>query len=141
MGAFTLLLALLLQPVCLAYTRMVMSHAAAEAARVVCTTPNLRTASALALRRLEAVPEVSLFHVGGERDWQVEVRREDGVAYVSIRGHAAPLPLFGAVATLVCKRDVRGLVLEAEVTEHVRPSWLEGDYESWMREWKGGARV
>ncbi len=132
-----LLLALLVQPVCMAYTCMVMRHAAAEALRVAATTKDDGVVRSFVQRRLEAVPPVSLFHVGGSQDWCIDVAHATDArsATVSVSGHLRPLPILGAVATMACKRDAIGVCVEESVTSDVRPDWLEGDYESWMSCW------
>lgn len=132
-----LLLALLVQPVCLCYTRMVMCHVAAETLRVLGTARDEGTAARFALRRLRAVPEASLFHVGGERDWDVAVTHEDGGRAVdaTISGHARPLPFFGLLALAFSERDAYGIVLRVQVRADVRPSWVGGDYGDWQQMW------
>ena len=58
--------ALLVQPACVLYTRSVMSATAHELARVVSTSRgSADEVRAYALRRLAAVPEAPLFHEGG----------------------------------------------------------------------------
>ena len=130
-------LALLLQPACLFYTRTVMQHAACLAARAALTTSSGEAAvREMALRRLAAVPEASPFHVGGRGDWQVSVEGMGGDRVsVSIRGHARPLPLAGAVLALASGSDGSGVVLEVSVTEELRPEWLEGGYGDWVSMW------
>ena len=131
-----LLLALLMQPVCMAYTRGVMEAAACGAARVLATAQgDDDLARGYALRRLKAVPEVSLFHVGGEADWDISVASSSSVATVEIRGHVRPLPLLGVVAGAFGESDAAGVVLRARVEERVRPEWLGGDYASWTGMW------
>lgn len=130
-------LALLLQPVCLAYTRTVMCAAAGECARAALTAygSDLGSCRAYALRRLEAVPEVSLFHVGGQADWQVAVSSSGNQVSVRVAGHARPLPLFGALASALGKHDGTGLLLEVSLDERMRPSWLGGGYDAWQTIW------
>lgn len=129
--------ALLLQPVCLSYTRAVMRAAAAECARATATAygGDTEACRAYALRRLAAVPEVPLFHVGGPADWNVDVERAGRQVNVHIVGHARPLPLMGLLAARALRRDGRGLVLEVSLQENVRPSWLGGDYDAWQSMW------
>ena len=131
------LLALLVQPVCLLYTRTIMGNAAAESARVMLTTPDVQVATSFALRRLEAVPPVSVFHVGGREDWDVTMRKSsDGKSVqVSVRGHVRPLPFFGELVSWVFERDEEGVVLHVEVAEQLRPEWLDGTYDAWMDQW------
>ena len=131
-----LLLALLMQPVCLAYTRSVMETAACGAARVLLTARgDDKVAREFALRRLEAVPEVSVFHVGGRDDWNLTLSCEGRTASVEIEGHARPLPLLGIVASSFGRSDSAGVVLDVSVEEQMRPEWLGGDYASWTSVW------
>jgi hypothetical protein len=132
-----LLLSMLVQPVCMGYTRMIMAHAAAETLRVMATSPDEATARNYALRRLRAVPEASLFHAGADRDWQIQVGREDEgrVAVASIAGHVRPLPFFGILASAFGERDGQGVVLRVQVRGNVRPAWVGGDYGEWQEMW------
>lgn len=134
------LMALLVQPACLLYTRAVMRGAAAETARAVLTARGDKDLSACreyALRRLAAVPEAPPFHVGGRGDWQVEISQGSGgkAISVSIMGHARPLPLFSTIVAALGERDGRGVVLRADITERMRPAWLGGDYGTWTEMW------
>ena len=135
-----LLLGILVQPVCLLYTRAVMHGTAAETARAVLTArgaEDLTECEQYARRRLAAVPEVSVLHVGGTDDWQIGVAQgDDGrVASVTITGHARPLPLFSLVSAPLAERDGTGLVLHVEVKQVLRPSWLGGSYGDWLEMW------
>lgn len=132
-----LLFALLMQPVCVLYTRMLMRHVAFQTARVLATSADVETSRSFALRRLRAVPEASLFHVGGSSDWQVRLNRSPDARFcdVTIAGHVRPLPLFGVVAGALGRRDATGLLIEVDVHERVRPDWLGGEYETWMEAW------
>jgi hypothetical protein len=125
------------QPACLLYTKAVMAQAAAELTRVRATGGSDEVCRQYALRRLEAVPEVPLFHVGGREDWQVEVAATDGGATVEARisGHARPLPLTGAFVRALGEGDPEGVVLRAETRARVRPDWVVGDYGSWTSMW------
>jgi hypothetical protein len=132
----SLVVVLLVQPVCLSYTRMLMRSAAVDAARCAATaTGGMETCQDYARRRLRAVPEVPLFHVGGETDWQISVASSDGQVSVSITGHARPLPLMGSLAALAGMSDGTGVVLRAEVTEQMRPTWVKGGYDAWQQIW------
>ena len=122
-----LLVALLVQPVCVLYTCMVMRHVAAATARVAATSTGNEDVRGYAVRRLGAVPESSVFHVGGGDDWEVSVRRgASGEVCVGIKGHVRPLPLLGVVVGALGRRDGQGILLSVEVTENTRPSWYEG---------------
>ena len=133
-----LLLGLLVQPVCLLYTKAVMAQAASELTRVRATGQSDEACRQYALRRLEAVPVVPLFHVGGPEDGEVVVSATDGGACVeaSVSGHARPLPLTGAVVRALGEGDPEGVVLRAGTRARVRPDWVVGDYGSWMSMWE-----
>ncbi|MDO5106794.1 MAG: pilus assembly protein [Coriobacteriaceae bacterium] len=130
-----LTMGLLLEPACLLYTRMAMRHAAAETARLLVTAASEDDAEAFCLRRLEAVPEVGLFHTGGQGDWEIGLSSEEGMVRVTIRGHARPLPLLGLVVGGVLGRDERGVVLEVDHSARLRPEWLGGDEHVWSEIW------
>lgn len=132
-------LALLLQPACLLYTRSVMGAAAAEGVRVMTTgVGGSEACESYVLRRLEAVPPVSIFHSGGMGDWAVSVSGpdENGRASVEVVGHVKPLPLFGTVVSALAASDDEGVVLRVRVEESVRSSWVGGDYGDWVGIWE-----
>lgn len=137
LATLMLLFGMLLQPACMLYTRMVMGHAAAQAVRVATTSCDDEVVRSFVLRRLRAVPEASVFHVGGEGDWQTSVARTSDAHRVTVEvwGHVRPLPLFGALASLAMERDAQGILLHAQVSEFVRPEWLEGSYADWVSCW------
>ena len=130
-------LALLIQPACLLYTRAVMSSAAAETARLAATASSSDDAVAFAKRRLKAIPEVGVFHVGGQDDWSVDVEGTGtGKASVTVTGHARPLPLTAAVAGALSGSDAGGVRLEVTKEVQARASWVEGTYSDWVGIWK-----
>ena len=129
-------LALLIQPACLLYTRSVMSSAAAETARLAATASASDDAVAFARRRLKAVPEVGVFHTGGQDDWSVVVEGAGtGKASVTITGHARPLPLTAAVAGALSGSDADGVRLEVTREVQAHASWVEGTYSDWVGIW------
>ena len=136
-------LALLVQPACVLYTRGVMYAAAAEACRLMATPP---TSSAVAdaarreyvLRRLGAVPDLDVFHVGGDEGWHIELVGEAGshVTGAYIATWVRPLPFLGVVAALLGPSDGNGNVLvEVTVGQTVKPDWVEGSYAGWSHLW------
>lgn len=137
--SFLILLLLMIQPVCLLYTRAVMESAASSAARLMTTSEGDadEACRAFVLRRLQAVPDVSIFHEGGPLSWDIELEHADGgSSRVRIRGVAKPLPILGAFASAFAAGDAQGNVpIEVEVSYASRPEWLEGDYESWVSSW------
>ena len=132
-------IALLVQPVCMFWTRTVMRGAAAETARLAATAAGpdaLDACERFARARLRAVPEASLFHVGGASDWQVSVAGAGtDVVEVAITGHARPLPLMSAIASAFGACDAEGVVLTESVRVRARPDWLEGGYGDWIGMW------
>lgn len=132
-----LLLGMLAQPVCMLYTRMVMTHAAAEGARVALTATNDHDVRQFVYRRLRAVPNASLFHVGGADDWQISIDRSVGEGRIALEilGHARPLPLLGTVTGFVGRQDEQGVVLRVRVNEVLRPGWVRDGYDDWQEMW------
>lgn len=137
---FLTLLLLALQPICLLYTRSVMESTAAETVRLMTTADNASEEGcrAFALRRLAAVPDLSIFHAGGSAAWDIDLgfSAGDGTSRVSIAGYATPLPVLGAFAGAVGATNARGDVeLSVEVAYEGHPTWLEGDYDTWIARW------
>lgn len=134
-----LLLALLLQPVFLLYTRSVMQQAAAEGVRVLATRESGGTTTDDACeqyvrRRLAAVPNVAAFHTG---DWEVEVAGDaSGEVSVKLAGRLRPLPLLGVAARLFGESEGDLVVLRVEASGGARPSWLKGGYGDWVSIWE-----
>lgn len=142
---FLLLLLLALQPICILYTTAVMESAAAQTARLMVTAEADDTEDgsssyrAFAMRRLEAVPNVGIFHEGGPLAWDIDLgfAGSGSGARVRIEGAVRPLPVLGAFARAFGKTDASGNVqLEVEVAYEGRPSWLEGSYETWTGVWE-----
>lgn len=132
------LLALLVQPACVLYTRGVMASAAGELARVAGTARASRDdVRAYALRRLAAVPDLALFHEGGPNAWEVQVRGPDegGRVTVGIEGRVRPLPLLGAIVSALGTAEGGSVVVRVEVVEDVRADWVGGSYADWVGIW------
>lgn len=138
---FLTLLLLAVQPVCVLYTRAVMESAAAETARLMVTAEGETDESirAFALRRLAAVPDISIFHAGGPLAWDIEMQAassEDGEVMVCITGAVTPLPVIGAFAHAFGAVNGQGDVeMSVRASYDGRPSWLEGDYGTWAQRW------
>lgn len=138
---FLLLMLLALQPVCMLYTRAVMESTAAETARLMMTAEDEGDEAYrdFALRRLTAVPNISIFHAGGWRSWDIELTRPGdtgGAVSVSIEGFVRPLPVLGAFAGAFGEVNGQGDVrMQVEVAYEGRPAWLEGSYGSWIAQW------
>ena len=132
-----LVIALLVQPVCIIYTRAAMRSAAAEAARAIATDydGDLSDCRSYVLRRLEAVPDVPLFHSGGASDWSISLNRGGRGVNVEVVGHVRPLPLLGVALAAFSESDGKGIVLRESLREEVRPRWIRGTYGDWQRLW------
>ncbi len=137
---FLILVLLAVQPVCLLYTRAVMESAASETARLMTTASaeNEDACRAFAQRRLAAVPNVSIFHVGGPLSWEIELvfAGEEADPSVQIEGKVKPLPVLGAFVSAFGESDAQGNVsIKVNVAYAARPDWLEGEYETWISSW------
>ncbi len=126
--------ALLVQPACLLYTRCVMTSAANEAVRMLATTTNEDEVTAFVKRRLAAVPEASVFHSGGADDWVVEVEQGDE-AIVAVTGHVKPLPLMGFITATLGTTDDLGVLLSVTAKGMSHQDWVEGSYDDWTDLW------
>lgn len=141
------LVAMLVQPACVFYTRSVMASTAGEVARLAATSRGSQEdIEAYALRRLEAVPDVSIFHeVAGERGetgeqddgWDISVTEpeEGNSVTVEIKGSVRPLPLFGALVAALGTEEDGTVGLSVTTTQKVRATWIGGSYESWVDVW------
>lgn len=113
-----------------------MLGAAAQSARLAATDPSVDEVVAFAHRRLKAVPEVGVFHAGGEGDWEVSVSGEGtGKAKVEVVGHARPLPLMAAISGALLGADGTGDVLKVSVEVDSHASWVSGSYGDWIGVW------
>lgn len=137
---FLTLMLITLQPVCLFYTRAVMESAAAETARLMVTAGEVddEVLKAFALRRLGAIPDVSIFHEGGPLSWDIALTKAEetgGRVGVAIEGSVRPLPVLGVFASPFGELDGTGAIrVSVDVSYEGRPRWLEGSYESWVAE-------
>lgn len=140
-----LLIALLVQPAMMLYTRCVMAHTAAETCRLMSTTASSDTIMSDArreyvLRRLSAVPDLPLFHVGGQEGWDVEMEGSTSShqARVRITGRVRPLPVIGLLMAFGSAAQGDGIVvMTVEVKTQTRPDWVEGGYDEWRSGWAG----
>lgn len=137
---FLLVLLLALQPICLLYTRAVMESTASEVARLMATgNADDDAYRSFALRRLSAVPDISIFHAGGPQAWEMAFERAGhtgGNVRVSIEGAIRPLPVLGVFAPAFAEVNALGdAVVRVEVSYEARPDWLEGEYEDWVGAW------
>lgn len=131
-------LALLLQPAMLLYTRVVMSGAAAEGARLATTASHDEVESLVdgyVRRRLRAVPDAACFHEGGSDAWDISVTQDGSRVCVVIGGHARPLPLVGVTAGLVGQMEGGRVCLSTKVERDMCAEWVGGDYDDWVEVW------
>lgn len=132
------LVALLAQPACVLYTRAVMAATAGELARLALTDrgsgDELRN---YALRRLRAVPDLAVFHEGGEGDWEVEVTGPDeaGVVTVALSARVRPLPLLGSLVAALGTSGDGAVGLRVETSGRLRAEWIGGSYDDWVEMW------
>lgn len=132
-----MIIALIVEPVCLLYTKTVMDGACAEGLRVATTTSDIELIESYIRRRLKAIPEVPLFHKGGEKDWNISIEKKDKNASIEITGHAAAMPPIGWCLFLVGQVDGQGIVLKSILSVNTYPDWIEGSYADWIAFWKG----
>ena len=131
---------MLVQPICLLYTHAVMEQAAAEAVRLMATRPDRTQLDfsyrAYVMRRLAAVPDVPLFHVGGAGGWDISLQGSSSSHRASARitTSVALIPPVGLIAAALGEVDGSGnLVLRVEVSAQTKPDWLEGGYGDWSQ--------
>lgn len=131
-----LLVAFLVQPACVLYTRSAMASTALELARVMatarCSDEEVRT---FALRRLSSVPTLSIFHEGGDEDWEIEASEGEGRVTVRIAGRVRPLPVLGVLASAFGETSGGCVVMRVEAEQDVRADWVGGNYEDWIGIW------
>lgn len=116
-----------------------MTATAYELARVVVTSRSSEAdLEAFALRRLAAVPEIPLFHEGGEGAWEIGVEGPgaEGRVAVRIEGRVRPLPLLGTLLSAFGEMDGGDVVVRAEAEEALRAEWIGGSYADWMGMWE-----
>ena len=134
---------LFLQPVILLYDRAVMQAAASEACRVVATqTASDSAVEAYVLRRLQAVPQVAIFHIGGDDGWEVQLEGGElaDEVCVTIAHEVDPLPLLGVSAGLAGSMQADGACQQVvQATSALQPSWataLSSDADDWIGAWE-----
>lgn len=132
------LVALLVQPACVLYTRAVMASTAAELTRLAATSRSgADETRSYALRRLAAIPDLPVFHEGGPGAWEVAVTGpgDEGRVTATVEGSVRPLPLLGAIVAALGTSGGGVVELRVEVTREVRASWIGGDYAEWVEVW------
>ena len=139
-----LIFLLILQPICILYTKSIMESAVSGAIRILMTWDESREPAEVGirsyiLRRLHAVPEISLFHEGGEQDWNIEINGSETSKNVSITimGHVRPIPLLKLPAKVFCRVSNDGCIeLVSKIDIQNKPSWKEGTYHDWIQIWE-----
>ncbi len=133
-----ILVALLVQPACVLYTKSVMASAASEATRLVATARGSDDeVRAYVLRRLAAVPDLRIFYEGGADAWEIRTQGPDdaGRVTVEVEGRVSPLPLLGAIVSALGEADGGGIIMSVEVARDVRADWIGGGYGDWIGIW------
>ncbi|MCQ2751713.1 MAG: pilus assembly protein [Coriobacteriales bacterium] len=132
---------LFLQPCFLLYDKCVMQSAAVQTARLAATaTFDNENLHLFAQRRLGAIPNVDVFHIGGMDSWDVKICNEETCETVTITNHVRPLPLLGIGASLLNKKDdSNNILIETKASANIYPVWLEGksvNPQDWISQWK-----
>lgn len=137
---------LMIQPGIVMYDRMVMRAAASEGCRVLATLPSdqVNVCEEYVLRRLESVPQQSLFHEhAGGCSWKVAVEGSETSEQTSVEitNKIKPLPLIGQGAALLGMLDANGyLTISVSESYAVQPSWaaqsaLGSGSSAWIGSW------
>lgn len=137
-GSVSFCIALVLQPICLLYTKSIMISAAREVARAAYThTDSAGSLEAYARRRLSVIPDIALLHIGGEETWDINVTvsPDSREVQVVIRGKSRLLPLLGMSGAFMGRVDGGDIELEVSVSEVLKPTWLGGEYAQWISMW------
>lgn len=133
---------LAIQPGILLWNRLVMESAVAQGCRVVETLEagKAEQAQAYVERRLDAVPDIDLFHA---QDWEVEITGDASTQNVSVRvSHAVrPVPLIGVAMGFAGMLDGGLLKQEAACEKSARDTWLMesehgSDLAAWQSRWE-----
>mgnify|MGYP004570775557 CR=1 FL=1 len=139
---FFALFALLLQPAVLLYDRCVMQSAAAETCRLVALDScSAEAAQAFALRRLEVLPRLDLFHTSACA-WEIQLGAGEGSGSASVRieGHVKTMPLLGITASSMTEAAGDGCALmRCKLASTLRPAWLgdgAGSPSEWIGQWE-----
>ncbi len=134
-------LGLLLQPAILLYSRCIMNEAASEGCRLVATNTNDdATTRAFLMRRLSAIPDLSIFH--DDREWDISWSGGELGQPVTVRivNRANPLPLFGVLAGLAGNKTADGRIEQTvEISSELAPAWassLGSGPADWIGSWK-----
>ena len=137
---FLLIVGLLVQPAILLYNRCVMEAAASEGCRMLATsTCDEKVAKAYVERKLKAIPNAELFHMGSS--WDIEVQGSEGSSEVSvsITNTSRCLPIVGIASGLVGQLNADGSVeCTVEAASNATPDWvasLEDGPEEWIAQW------
>lgn len=141
--ALFIVLALLVQPCLIMYSRICMKAVAAEACRLHATSAQsgsgryeLDRHKEFVERRLRAVPYIDIFHMGGDEGWEINFSMQDKNCEVSISHSFKALPLLGisgrALADLSEDGSLRDTVV---IRSQIQASWVKGAYGDWQAAW------
>ena len=125
-----MIIALLVEPICILYTKTVMDGACAEGLRVATTSSDTELIESYIKRRLKAIPEIPLFHKGGDEDWNISIDKKENDVL---------MPPIGWCLFLAGQTDDQGIILKSSLSASTYPDWIEGSYADWIAFWKGQA--
>ena len=114
-----------------------MDGACAEGLRVATTSSDTELIESYIKRRLKAIPEIPLFHKGGDEDWNISIDKKENNVLIEITGHVAAMPPIGWCLFLAGQTDNQGIVLHSSLSASTYPDWIEGSYADWIAFWKG----
>lgn len=131
-----------IEPGIVLYDRIVMQAASAECCRVLATLPAGKEEQAqdYVLRRLGAIPEVDVFHVG---EWTVELVGDESSdeTSVSLTHRLRALPLISAGMQVLGAAGPEGTFEQTVACTHsVRDQWVMdseygSDADAWIERW------
>ncbi len=132
-----MIIALLVEPVCILYTKTVMDGACAEGLRVATTSSDTELIESYIKRRLKAIPEIHLIHKRGDDHSKISIDKKENYGLIEITCHVAAMPPIGWCLFLAGQTDNQGIVLHSSLSASTYPDWIEGSYADWIAFWKG----
>ena len=123
------LIGLLLQPICLLYTRQVMQQSAGEAMRILATSDDISQCEDFIIRRMRAIPDISILRY---KSPEITISKASKTATIKILQHVKPIPVLGIPLKSVFECDELGFIVTVELTQEIVPKWQEGDYTDWI---------
>lgn len=140
-------LLLLMQPGIILYDRMIMNATASEACRLLATKTDAagsmdESCRAFVCHRLNAIPDISVFHVRDiPNEWDIVLQGDENSerVRVEIAHEVRPLPFLDISAKLLGLVNDRGnLRIHVACSQKTQPDWLsnaEGEPSEWIGAW------